>query len=54
MVKGVFIIHEPYCFEPYCFDRAERLNNYFPLMTLMRDKYPLHIINEEQISVTNH
>ena len=49
MVEGVFIIPEP-----YCFDRVERSNSYFLLMTLMRNKYPLHIINEEQIDVTDH
>jgi len=41
MVQWVFISPIPYCFQ-----RKKLLKGDLLLMTLMNDKYPLHIINE--------
>jgi len=49
VVQKVFIIPEP-----YRFDGVERPESHFLLIILMRDKNPLHIINEEKISLTDH
>ena len=41
MIQWVFIP-----LEPYCFQRKKLLKGALLLMTLMNDKYLLHIINE--------
>jgi hypothetical protein len=44
VIQGIFIIHEP------CrFNGVEGTKSYFILMTLMRGKYLLHIINKMKI-----
>jgi len=49
MVHEIFII-----FKPCHFDGVEGMKNYFLLIKLMRDKYSLYSINEEQIFLTHH
>lgn len=44
--RGVFIL-----LEPCHFDRMDGLENHFFLMTIIRDKDPLHIINKGQILI---
>jgi len=47
VVLGVFI-----ALEPCHVDEIEGPESYFLLISLMRDKYHLHNINKEQISLT--
>jgi hypothetical protein len=49
VVHGVFTVHKS-----YRFDGVEGLESYFLMITLMKDEYLLHNINEKQISLALH
>ena len=49
MVREVFI-----ALVPYCFGKVKGLESHFLLITLMRDKYLLHNINDDENMVGSY